>query len=303
MTTSREEVYLPTILVVDDEAPVRHFLKLLLERLGYSVDTATGGPDALRKCANRTYDVVLTDLIMPRMDGLEVIRRVKEVSPETEVVMITGYPSSETIIAATRAGALDYLPKSPDPEHLAVLIEKAMQVRTLRRKAQERDFYVRMAQMDGLTELFARPTFMRGLDAEFNRSKRSQMPLSLLLVGIRNFDSFRQARGSLGGDEVLKNIAGAMRRSCRNYDVLARYAEDQFAVLAPATDLAGSRTLAERILVGAEEALAPADSAPSIAIGGASFPTMANTPETLVECAEDALSVAHASDHTPITLS
>ncbi len=302
MTTRVEDGYQPTILVVDDEAPVRHFLKLLLERLGYSVDTATGGPDALRKCQDRAYDVVLTDLIMPRMDGLEVIRRVKEVSPETEVVMITGYPSSETIIAATRAGALDYLPKSPDPEHLAVLIEKAMQVRALRRKAQERDFYVRMAHMDGLTELFARPTFLRGLDAEFNRSKRAQSPLSLLLIGVRNFNRFKQEQGSLGGDELLKTIAHAMRRSCRNYDVLARYSDDQFAVLAPATDLAGGRTLAERILHGADEALATVNSVPSVAIGGANFPTMANTPETLVECAENALRVAHASDHSPINL-
>ena len=282
--------YQPAILVVDDEAPVRHFLKVLLERLGYRVDTATGGPDALRKTAKVNYDVVLTDLIMPRMDGLEVIRRVKEISPETEVVMITGYPSSETIVAATRAGALDYLPKSPDPEHLAALVDKAMRVRTLRRKAAERDFYVRMAQMDGLTELFTRASFRRSLEAEFNRSQRADSPLSVLFVGIDALTEMQKERGTLYGDRVLRAVAEAMRGSCRNYDILARYADDSFAVLAPATDPAGNGILAQRINERTANVLLETDmQSPTVSIGGASFPVDADSPDTLLEEAESAL--------------
>ena len=282
--------YQPTILVVDDEAPVRHFLKVLLERLGYRVDTATGGPDALRKTAIVNYDVVLTDLIMPRMDGLEVIRRVKEISPETEVVMITGYPSSETIVAATRAGALDYLPKSPDPEHLAALVEKAMKMRTLRRKAAERDFYVHMAQMDGLTELFTRSSFRRSLEAEFNRAQRAVSPLSVLFVGVDALPEIQQERGTLFGDRVLRLVAEAMRGSCRNYDILARYAEDSFAVIAPSTDRSGNEILASRINERTGSALLEGNSAtPTVSVGGASFPVDADSPDTLLEEAESAL--------------
>lgn len=282
--------YQPTILVVDDEAPVRHFLKVLLQRLGYRVDTATGGPDALRKTAIVNYDVVLTDLIMPRMDGLEVIRRVKEISPETEVVMITGYPSSETIVAATRAGALDYLPKSPDPEHLAVLVEKAMKMRTLRRKAEERDFYVRMAQMDGLTELFTRSSFRRSLEAEFNRAKRATSPLSVLIVGVDALSEMQKARGSLFGDQVLRSVAEAMRSSCRNYDILARYSDDSFAVIAPSTDRTGNEILASRINERSGNAIVTKDAPnPTVSVGGASFPVDADAPDTLIEEAESAL--------------
>ncbi len=282
--------YQPTILVVDDEAPVRHFLKVLLERLGYRVDTATGGPDALRKTTKVNYDVVLTDLIMPRMDGLEVIRRVKEISPETEVVMITGYPSSETIVAATRAGALDYLPKSPDPEHLAVLVEKAMKVRTLRRKAEERDFYVRMAQMDGLTELFTRTSFRRSLEAEFNRAKRAESPLSVLFVGVDSLTEIQRERGTLYGDRILRSVAEAMRGSCRNYDILARYSEDSFAVIAPATSPEGNKILAGRINEQSSAALVQEEAqTPTVSVGGASFPVDADSPDTLVEEGESAL--------------
>jgi two-component system, cell cycle response regulator len=281
--------YQPTILVVDDEAPVRHFLKVLLERLGYRVDTATGGPDALRKTAKVNYDVVLTDLIMPRMDGLEVIRRVKEISPETEVVMITGYPSSETIVAATRAGALDYLPKSPDPEHLAVLVEKAMKVRTLRRKAEERDFYVRMAQMDGLTELFTRTSFRRSLEAEFNRAKRATSPLSLLFVGVDALTEMQRERGTLFGDRVLRSVAEVMKGSCRNYDILARYSEDSFAVIAPSTDSAGNKILAGRINERTANVLLDDTTPPTISVGGVSFPVDADSPDALIEEGESAL--------------
>ncbi len=282
--------YQPTILVVDDEAPVRHFLKVLLERRGYRVDTATGGPDALRKTAKVNYDVVLTDLIMPRMDGLEVIRRVKEISPESEVVMITGYPSSETIVAATRAGALDYLPKSPDPEHLAVLVEKAMKVRALRRKAEERDFYVRMAQMDGLTELFTRTSFRRSLESEFNRAQRATSPLSVLFVGVDALTEIQRDRGTLFGDRVLRSVAEVMKNSCRNYDILARYGEDSFAVIAPSTDPVGNKVLAGRINERTSKILAEDDAkTPTISVGGASFPVDADSPDTLIEEGESAL--------------
>jgi two-component system, cell cycle response regulator len=289
-TIEESSDYQPTILVVDDEAPVRHFLKVLLERLGYRVDTATGGPDALRKTAKVNYDVVLTDLIMPRMDGLEVIRRVKEISPETEVVMITGYPSSETIVAATRAGALDYLPKSPDPEHLAVLVEKAMKVRALRRKAAERDFYVRMAQMDGLTELFTRTSFRRSLEAEFNRAQRAPSPLSLLFVGVDALTEMQRERGTLFGDRVLRSIAEVMKGSCRNYDILARYSEDSFAVIAPSTDPVGNKILGDRINERTATVLLDDDATPpTVSVGGVSFPADADSPDALIEEGESAL--------------
>jgi diguanylate cyclase (GGDEF)-like protein len=291
----------PAILVVDDEAPVRRFLKIILERLNYDVETATGGAEAISMARQKSYDVVLTDLVMPRVDGLRVIREVKESSPETEVVVITGYPSSDTIVAATRAGALDYLPKSPDPEHLSVLVEKALEVRALRRKARERDYYLRMAQMDGLTELFNRDTFYRFLEREFARAIRMDKPLSLLFADVDHFATYNRERGHLFGNQVLKDVAGAVEQSCRKYDIVARYGGDKFAVLAPETASPGSQILGHRI-GSAVQSMSVRESAPtgslSLSVGAATFPQDVESAEQLVERADEALGRAKEEGNT-----
>lgn len=282
----------PCILVVDDEPAVRHFLRTILTRLDYQVETAASGGEALKMVEERSYDVVLTDLIMPRVDGLKVIQGVKEKSPDTEVVVITGYPSSESIVAATRAGAVDYLPKSPDPEHLAVLLEKAMEIRSLKRKAKERDMYLRMAQMDGLTELFNHRTFHEFLDREFSRAKRMDQPLTVLFADVDDFKEYNSESGHLFGDQVLKRVAGALRTCCRQYDILARYGGDEFAILAPETPKTGGRSLGERITSAMDELQMPNDRSGqgiTLSLGVATYPEDAKAPGALLECADSAL--------------
>lgn len=283
----------PQILVVDDEPAVRHFLKVILQRMGYEVETASGGGEALERAKERSFDVVLTDLIMPRMDGLQVIREVKKLSPDTEVVVITGYPSSESIVAATRAGAVDYLPKSPDPEHLAVLIEKALGIRDLRRKARERDFYLRMAQMDGLTELFNHRTFYGFLEKELSRAKRKNQPTSLLFADIDGFKGFNDRHGHLYGDRVLRQVADVLRESCRNYDVIARYGGDEFAVMAPETDKEGGVVLGQRIndAMARTSEMGPQGEL-ALSIGIATFPEDAEKADELIGTADKALYAA-----------
>ena len=285
----------PRILVVDDEPAVRHFLEIILNRLGYRVDLAAGGGEALNMVEKKSYDVVLTDLIMPRVDGLQVIKGVKEVSPDTEVVVITGYPSSETIVAAVRAGAVDYLPKSPDQEHLAVLLEKTLQIRDLRRKARERDFYLRMAQMDGLTELFNHRTFYSFLERELSRAKRNEQPVSLLFADLDGFKALNDTHGHLFGDRVLRHVAGLLKSRCRGYDIVARYGGDEFAILAPETPKSGGISLGGRIL-GAMEQPFPGDGRDdlklSMSVGVATFPDDAAEPDQLVGQADAALYAA-----------
>jgi len=289
-TNGQEVPQRPRILVVDDEPAVRRFLKLVLDRLEFEVDTAAGGAEAIQATQRNCYDIVLTDLIMPRVDGLEVIRAVKESSPDTEVVVITGYPSSETIVAATRAGAIDYLPKSPDPAHLEVMLRKALEIRNLRRKARERDFYLRMAQMDGLTELFNHAAFSGFLTREFVRARRNSRPLSLLFLDVDDFKDFNTRKGHLFGDQVLRQVAQVLKAQCRGYDIVARYGGDEFAVLAPETDIDGGRILGERFVRSVSECReGSAVDSIALSIGVASFPTHAAEPEDLIRKADEAM--------------
>ncbi|MCD6153206.1 MAG: sigma-54-dependent Fis family transcriptional regulator [Syntrophobacterales bacterium] len=114
------------ILVVDDDQGMREFLGIMLTREGYKVKTASGGKEALSLCGKRKFDLVITDLKMPRIDGIDLLKAIKEISPETMVILITGYASGETAVAAMKEGAFDYLEKNFDVEDLKSTVKDAL---------------------------------------------------------------------------------------------------------------------------------------------------------------------------------
>lgn len=122
------------ILIVDDEEVVRQSCIRILGDEAYVTDTAQSGLEALRKIEESVYDLLILDIIMPRMDGLEVLQRVKESHPDIDVVMITGLSQIATAVSCMKLGALDYLPKPFDPDELKMVIERAMERRQLRQE-------------------------------------------------------------------------------------------------------------------------------------------------------------------------
>jgi len=113
------------ILVVDDELIVRDSIKEWLEDEGYTVDMAASGPEALDKLSTQPYHLMLTDIKMPGMDGVELLKRAHKSFPDLTVIMMTAYATVETAIEALKIGALDYLLKPFDPE---ILVDKVFQV-------------------------------------------------------------------------------------------------------------------------------------------------------------------------------
>jgi sigma-B regulation protein RsbU (phosphoserine phosphatase) len=131
------------ILVVDDEEGVRQSLAFVLEDEGYVVNTASSGFEALADMEEQSFDIVITDLMLPGMDGMEVLRKVKENYPGTVVVMITGQGSEEKAVEAMQAGADDYFPKSLfDPEEMLMKLAKAIEHQRL--KAENQRFHQRL---------------------------------------------------------------------------------------------------------------------------------------------------------------
>ena len=114
------------ILVVDDDQGMREFLEILLTREGYKVSSATGGKEAIGLCKRNKFDLAITDLKMPRVDGIDVLKSIKEISPETMVILITAFASGETAVAAMKEGAYDYLEKNFDVEDLKTVIKDAL---------------------------------------------------------------------------------------------------------------------------------------------------------------------------------
>lgn len=121
-----------TVLVVDDDTLVNEFLTETLERAGYECRTATSGEEAVELFTDRPTDIVLTDLKMPGISGIDVIERVKSISPETVVVMMTAYGTIETAVKAIKLGAYDFLLKPVLPEPLEHLMNRATEILNLR---------------------------------------------------------------------------------------------------------------------------------------------------------------------------
>lgn len=286
----------PRILVVDDEEVVCRFLKRLLSGSGHQVETSFSGQDAIARLEQDSFDLVITDLKMPGVDGIGVLRRAKELDPFCEVMVITAYASVESAVEVMKLGAYDYISKPFNVDRIRLIVEKALEKRRLLRAAGERDFYKRLSQIDGLTEVYNRRTFDDLLSAEISRSDRFRRPLSLLMIDLDHLKVINDSFGHLAGDDILRDIAWLLRRSVRNCDLVARYGGDEFAVILVEASKADAITTANR-LIRIVEVPAPKhdrefafeDRTMTISIGVASYPTDARDKAELVEKADRAL--------------
>jgi two-component system response regulator PilR (NtrC family) len=125
------------ILVVDDDPGMRELLEILLAKEGYEVTCAKGGVEAVTLVNKKAFDVVVTDIRMQHVDGLEVLRSVKKINPATPVVMISAYASAETAVEAMREGAYDYFPKPFDTDRFKEVIKDIVEARKNRRGLRE----------------------------------------------------------------------------------------------------------------------------------------------------------------------
>ena len=119
------------ILIADDEEIVIRSCLRILSAGDYQIDTARDGLEALRKVSDNDYDVLILDIKMPKIDGMEVLQRIKEAHPDIDVIMMTGLHEIETAVQAMKLGAFDYLPKPFDPEEFALVVLRAFERRRL----------------------------------------------------------------------------------------------------------------------------------------------------------------------------
>lgn len=119
------------ILIIDDERAIRKTLSEILSFEGYKIDEAADGEEGLKKFTEKTYDIVLCDIKMPKLDGLEFLEKSREVNPEIPIIMISGHGNIDTAVEAVKKGAFDFISKPPDLNRLLITIRNAAERQTL----------------------------------------------------------------------------------------------------------------------------------------------------------------------------
>ncbi len=248
-----------SILIVDDNEPTREVLCRRFEERGYVVGQAAHGSAALEMVEHDSFDLVLLDIIMPGLDGLEVLRLLRRKHPPTElpVVMLTVKEGSDDIVKALRLEANDYVTKTAEFPVILARIQAQLALNSLLKQVQ------RMAVEDPLTKVYNRRGFVELAEKEHSRAKRygdlppARRPGTALQGIVADLDDFKRVNDTHGhkvGDQVLVAVARRCRRQLRACDLLGRWGGEEFAVLLPETDLEGARRCGERLrrAVGSE---------------------------------------------------
>jgi two-component system, NtrC family, response regulator PilR len=167
------------ILVVDDDQGMREFLDIMLTQEGYKVKCAEDGKKALELCGKHKFDLAITDLKMPKVDGIDFLKGIKEISPETMVILITAYASGETAVAAMKEGAYDYLEKNFDNEDLKRIIRDALDKKGS--KKGDAEFIKNIVETDHFGRLIGKSNEMLKVYGLIN--KVSETAVNVLILG------------------------------------------------------------------------------------------------------------------------
>lgn len=241
LTNSR----VPQTLLLVDDVPAN--LDVLLEHLQdeqVRLLAATSGKDAVRLAQQDPPDLILLDVMMPDMDGYEVLRQLKDhtATREVPVIFVTAMSDSVDETRGLAMGAVDYVAK---PFVVPVLKARVKNHLELKRKS---DLLARLAQIDGLTGISNRRHLETRLGQEWDRCQRHGRPLSLIMIDVDHFKPFNDHYGHGHGDDCLRHVSRALSACTRRSgDMLARYGGEEFVALLPDTTAEQAARTAEEL--------------------------------------------------------
>ncbi len=295
------------ILVVDDEQSLRIIISQVLSDDGHDVTVAANGEEALELFEREPFPIVFTDIVMGDLNGLELLQKIKELQPETQVIVVTSHASLDTAITALRAGAYDYLVKPF--EELDMIsnvafraIDKSSLIQenqNLLDQLQEKNDQLisankalkELAVRDGLTGLYNHRYFQEALTVEVLRCKRHDRGFSLLFLDIDHFKHYNDTNGHPEGDVALKTVSDLISSRLRASDMLARYGGEEFIALLPEACPETAREIAESIRALIEEHPFPGEESQplkqlTISVGTSTFNVDGTDGSTLLEAAD-----------------
>jgi len=287
-----------TILVIDDSKTARQqVIEILkLNSLFKFYFEAADGIEGFKMALNKPIDLIICDVEMPGMDGFKFLHMLgsREELLDTPVIMVTGREEADAKIRGLEQGASDYVTKPYDPRELLARVKVQLKIKSLQDKLkQSNQMLLELSHTDPLTGLNNRRSMMESLDKEFERSTRTQTPLSLLMLDIDHFKRINDNFGHQQGDTVLQVLASLLKEHLRPYDLAARFGGEEFSLILPETSEKDAGMVAERIRQSIQELELddlPIDFRMTASIGLATSPNEAMaTPDDLIREADYAL--------------
>ncbi len=229
-------------LIVDDENSIRETLVESLQLLEFQAHAALDAQKALDELKKKNCTFLITDMKMPGMDGLELIKKARAQYPEICIIAMTGHAKGYKYIDVINAGATDFINKPFSTDELEAKIKRAIVERNTKLELN------RLSITDSLTGLYNQRHFYLRLREEITRARRQKQNLSLILLDLDNFKWFNDTHGHLAGDELLQKTGTIIRASIRvDVDSGYRYGGDEFAVILIDADETVASDIGKRI--------------------------------------------------------
>lgn len=238
------------VLVVDDIKDNIMLLTFELEDDDFEVLSANSGTECLQKVDELHPDIVLLDINMPGMSGIETLKHLKtnEATADVPVIMVSANNANTDIIEAIDLGAHDYVAKPIEYPVLAARMRSALRLASALSELEKANFELnKYATTDSLTGCFNRRQFFQLSDVEISKAKRRDCRLSIIMMDIDHFKQINDQYGHAAGDLALTSLTQACQSACRDSDILGRLGGEEFALCCPDADIEGATVLAERI--------------------------------------------------------
>ncbi len=286
-----------TILCVEDNEDALKYIKLMLEDDVKEFYMATNGKDGLKMYEEKMPDIILTDINMPEMDGLTMIKRIRETNKNIPILIISAFDDKENLLEAINIGGNGFIQKPIDVdvlykklECIARNLQDKIDAKTLK-ETQINNLY-NLAHYDGLTNIPNMFLFQERLQQAISRSKRDNFSLGLFFIDLDNFKNVNDTFGHKVGDMTLQRVVNNISSVIREEDVLSRRSGDEFLLLLEGIkNKSDLEVLANKIIKATTMKVTVEDKSVSISssIGIAIYPKDAQTPEELIHKADLAM--------------
>jgi diguanylate cyclase (GGDEF)-like protein len=237
----------PRVLILDDDPSITDLLSEILKVEGYEVMSSNSPKDMLFVSRQFLPDILLLDIMMPELDGYDVCEFFKRDAQLkfTRIIVLTARDDRESRVRCYKAGADLFLPKPFEIDELRQIVANHSESKL----ARERSFQElqNLTLMDRVTNCYNRHYMEKRISEELKRMQRFRRPMGLILVHLDNIKTINVHYGYSFGNEVLKDVAEALREELREFDLLARYNEDSFLILLPETAEQGAKAVASRV--------------------------------------------------------